>query len=154
MALTLASALSVRQKALEQTRNPDSQSLLRTFFSYWSQHKLNADAQFVAISGLNAADVVLADVAAKLYVLFLRKPSGSTTSAWIKVSDNATTAGTNGDMVLYFIGTGGANQELCVVFPKGNIFGTGITVGSHTANNGNTKSASADAPVGFGIVAA
>lgn len=154
MALTLASALSVKQKTLADTRNADSQSLLRTFFSYWSQHKLNGDLQFVPVSGLSSADVVLANVPARLHVLFLRKPSASTTDAWAKISDNTTTAGTNPDLAVKLIGTGGGNQEVCLVFPQGLKFGTGITLGSHTANNGNTKSNSADAPVGFAIVGA
>lgn len=152
MAQTLASALSVKQKALADTRNPSTQALLRTFFSYWSQHKGNGDLQFVAISGLDAADVVLSDVAGKLHVLFLRKPDGSTTDAWAKISDHASAAAANGDLTLKFIGTDGENQELCNVYPDGMKFGTGITIGSHTANNGAVKSASADAPVGFGIV--
>jgi hypothetical protein len=154
MALTLASALSVKQKALADTRAAATQSLLRTFYSYWSQHKGNADLQFVPISGLNAADGVAADVACKLYVAFFKKPTASTTDAWLKASDHATVAAANGDFVLKFIGTGGGGQELCAVFPNGMIFGTGITFGSHTTVNGNTKSNSADAPVGFAIVGA
>ena len=154
MAQTLASALSAKQKALADTRNPDSQSLLRTFFSYWAQHKGNADIEFKAISGLNAADVVLSDVAGRLLVLFLRKPTASTTTAYAKISDHATTAAAAAELVVALIGTGGGGQEICQVYPKGLIFGTGMTLGSHTTAAGNTKSASADAPVGFAIVGA
>lgn len=152
MAQTLASALSAKQKALADTRGAASQSQLRTFFSYWAQHKLNADIEFKAISGLNAADVVLSDVAGRLHVLFLKKPAASVTSAWAKISDHAAAAAANGEVTVYFIGAGGGSQEACVVFPNGLIFGTGITIGSHTANNGAVKSAAADAPVGFAIV--
>lgn len=154
MALTLVSALSVRQKALEATRKPSSQSLLRTFFSYWSQHKGNADIQFVAISGLSAADVVIANVACRLLLVFLRKPTASTTDAWAKISDHATVAAANGDWTAKLIGTGGGAQEICSVFPDGLILGTGATMGSHTSVNGNAKSAAADEPVGFAIVGA
>lgn len=152
MAQTLASALSAKQKALADTRSAATQSLLRTFFSYWQQHKGNNDIQFVAISGLQSADVVLSDVAGKLLALFLKKPTASTVSAWAKISDHATVAAAAAELVLYFIGAAGGGQELCVVFPNGEIFGTGMTLGSHTANNGNSKSLIADAPVGFAIV--
>lgn len=154
MAQSLASALSVKTKTLAASRNPDSQSLLRTFFSYWAQHKGNADIEFKPISGLNSADAVLSDVAGRLLVLFLRKPSASTTDAWAKISDHATTAAANGDVVVKLIGTGGGNQEVCLVFPQGLKLGTGATIGSHTTVNGNTKSNVADAPVGFAIVGA
>jgi hypothetical protein len=152
MALTLVSALSVKQKALAETRNPSTQSLLRTFFSYWAQHKGNGDLTFVAVSGLNSADQVLSDVACRVHVLMLRKPSASTTDAWAKVSDHATVAAADGDITMKFVGTGGGSQELCLVYPDGQKCATGATAGSHTAVNGNTKSASADAPVGFAIV--
>jgi hypothetical protein len=154
MAQTLATALSVKQKALSDTRDPASQSVLRTFFSYISQHRGSPDLQFVAISGLNAADVVLSDVALKLYVVLLKKPTASTTDAWAKISDHASAAAANGDWVSKFIGTSGGGQELCAVWPAGMKLGTGATIGSHTTVNGSTKSASADAPVGFAIVGA
>jgi hypothetical protein len=148
MAQTLASALSVRQKALADTRNASSQSLLRTFFSFWAQQKGNADLEFKAISGLQTAD------AGKLHVLFLRKPSASTTTAYAKISDHATVAAAAAELVAALIGTGGGNQEICQVYPDGLKFGTGMTIGSHTTASGNTKSAAADAPVGFAIVGA
>jgi hypothetical protein len=154
MAQTLASALSVRQKALADTRNASSQSLLRTFFSFWAQQKGNADLEFKAISGLQTADAVLSDVAGKLHVLFLRKPSASTTTAYAKISDHATVAAAAAELVAALIGTGGGNQEICQVYPDGLKFGTGMTIGSHTTASGNTMSAAADAPVGFAIVGA
>jgi hypothetical protein len=154
MALTLTAALSVKQKTLSDTRNASSQSLLRTFFSYWAQHKGNADLQFVPITGLSSADLVLADVACRLHVLFLRKPAASTTSAWFKGSNHATTAAANGDIVVLLVGTGGGDQEVCQIYPDGLRFTTGLTVASHTTVNGSTDSDAADAPVGFAIVGA
>ncbi len=152
MALTLESALSVKRKALADTRNPDSQALLRTFFSYWAQHKRNADLQFVGISGLQTADVVLADVPARLMVLFLRKPAGSTVDSWAKISDHAAAAAATADEGSKLVGTNGGGQEICKVFPQGLRFATGITIGAHTTVGGAAKSLVADAPVGFGIV--
>ena len=154
MAQTLENALNVKKKALGDTRTAASQALLRTLFSYLAQHKPGVDLQFVAISGLDTADVVLSDVAGRLYCVLLRKPAASTTNAWAKISNHATTAAANGENTYFLVGTGGGGQEICECHPNGQIFTTGMTIGSHTANNGNTKSNIADAPVGFGIVGA
>ena len=154
MALSVENALAVKQKSIPSSRNPASQSILRTLFSYFAQHLPGKEFQLVPISGLETADVVGADVAASLFAVLVRKPTASTTNAWFKASDNTTTAGTNPDFALKLIGTAGGGLEHCPVFPKGLPFGTGITFGSHTANNGNTKSNAADAPIGFAIVGA
>lgn len=154
MALSLASALSAKQKALADNRKPASAQVIKTFFSYWAQHKGNNDLQFVAITGLDSADKVVADAACKLHVLYLVKPTASTTDAWVKGSDHATVAAANGDIVFKFIGTSGGGQEVCFVSGNGLRFGTGLTFGSHTTVNGSTDSNIADAPVGFAIVGA
>jgi hypothetical protein len=152
MALTLEDALKVKQRCLADTRTAGTQSMLRTLFSHISQMLKNPNLQYVALSGLNAADVVVSDVACKVYAIVGRKPDGSTTDAWLKGSDHATTAAANGDFVVKFIGTDGENRTLASLYPDGLLLGTGFTVGSHTTVSGNTKSASADAPVGFAIV--
>jgi hypothetical protein len=152
MALTLASQLSVRQKALETTRAAASQAQLRTLFSYLSQHKPGIELQFVPVSGLDSADVVVADVACRLYALFLRKPTSSATTAYVKGSDHASAQGANAELGIMFLGTGGGGQEACQCYPAGLMFGTGLTLDCHTTSSGTTKSDAADAPVGFAIV--
>lgn len=112
----------------------------------------NPDLQFVPISGLETADKVVADVACKVYAIYIRKPTGSTTDAWFKGSDHATVAAANGDIVTKLIGTSGGGAEHLLGFLSGLRLGTGLTVGAHTTVNGNTKSAVADAPVGWAIV--
>lgn len=154
MALTTEGALQVKQKARGSSRAVWSQSVLRTLFSFFAQHLPGKEFQFVAISGLDAADVVAANVAASLFAVLLRKPTASTTDAWAKASDHATVAAANGDWTQKMIGTSGGGLEHCACYGKGLPFGTGITFGSHTTVSGNTKSASADAPVGFAIVGA
>jgi hypothetical protein len=79
--------------------------------------------------------------------------------AWLKGSDNATTAAAAPDIAFKLKGQGVSsqslgNREYCALFGDGLPFGTGLTLGSHTTNNGNTKSAVADAPTGFAIIAA
>jgi len=154
MALTLASALSVKQKALADTRKPSTQSLLRTFFSHVAQHLGNRDLQFVPISALQTADVVLGDVPCRLFVLFARKPTASTVDSWLKGSDHVSAAAADPDVAAKLVGTGGGGQEVCLVFPDGLIMSAGLTVGAHTTVTAASKSLIADAPVGFAIVGA
>lgn len=154
MALTLENALRVKQKATPEIRKPAQQSLLRTLFSHIAQHRANPDLQFVAVTGLNSADLVVAGDPCRLYALLAKKPTASTTDAWLKGSDHATVAAANGDIVLKFVGTGGGGQELAAIFPDGMLFNTGLTLGCHTTVNGNTDSASADAVNGFAIIGA
>jgi hypothetical protein len=154
MALTLEGIVNIKERCrIESRRNPAVADGLRAFFKSMQQLG-NPDLQFVAISGLSAADVVLANVACRLYGVFIIKPSASTVDAWFKISDHATVAGTNPDVAVKLIGTGGGNKSFFLNFGDGLQLGTGATAGSHTANNGNTKSAAADAPTGFGIVGA
>lgn len=153
MALTLASALSVKQKALADTRKPSTQSLLRTFFSHVAQHLGNRDLEFKPISALQTADVILADVPCKVYVVFLRKPTASSVDSWAKISDSVSAAGVAGDWANKFPGANGG-LELCSVYPDGMPFPTGATIGAHTTVGAASKSLIADAPVGFAIVGA
>lgn len=152
MALTTENALRVKQKAIAESRKPAQQSLLRTLFSHLAQHGGNPELTFVAITGLDSGDVVVSDVACKLFALLAKKPAASTTDTWLKGSDHATAAAANGDIVLKFIGTGGGGQELATIFPDGMKFGTGLTVGGHTTVNGSTDANVADAVIGFAIV--
>jgi hypothetical protein len=154
MAQTLENALRVKQKTLDFTRKPAQQSLLRTLFSHLAQHKGNPDLQFVPISGLETADVVLSDVPGRLYAVLVRKPVASTVDAWFKVSDHASAAAAAADFAAKLVGTGGGGQEVLLVFPDGVILATGATAGSHTAVGGSSKSLVANAPVGFAIVGA
>jgi len=150
MALTLEGVRRVIERTRWDTRKPGVAEAMRSFIKHL-QALGNPDLQFVAISGLDTADKVCADVAASLYAVFLAKPAASTTNAWVKASDSASAAGANGDLVVMLRSTVGAKQ-FCLVFHDGLPFGTGITFGSHTTNNGSTKSAVADAATGFAIV--
>lgn len=152
MAQTLERALNVKNKALGDTRKASSQSVLRTLFGYLAQHKPNTDLQIVPLSGMETADVVASDVAARLYAVLVKKPTASTVDSWVKASDHASAAAANGDWVTKLKGTAGGGQEVCAVYPDGLMFPTGITFGAHTTVNGAGKSLVADAAVGFAIV--
>lgn len=153
MALTLEAINIVKQKALAESRKVGPAEALRSLWKHMQQLQ-NPDLKIAFISGLNAADVVISDSPCKLYAYLITKPSASTTDAWFKGSDHATVAAANGDIVTKLVGTSGGGRSYCPVYHDGLPLGTGLTVGSHTTVNGNTKSASADAPTGFAIVGA
>lgn len=153
MALTVEDANKVKQRTFADLRGRHIGEQLKAFWNHINALG-NPDLQFVPISGLETADKVVADVACKLYGIYLRKPTGSTTDAWAKGSDHATVAAANGDIVAKLLGTGGGGKEHLMSFPSGLLLGTGLTVGAHTTVNGNTKSNVADAPIGWAIVGA
>lgn len=152
MALTLVDPLLVKQRALAETRRPAVQAQLKALFSHVAQHKGNPTLQFVPFA-IAAADIVIADVACKLYALYYAKPSASTTAAWIKGSDHATVAAAAGDIVLPLTAAASPKPQI-MVFPDGLPLATGLTIASHTAVDGNTDSATAERGVGFAIVGA
>lgn len=152
MSLSLTDINKVKAKARYDLKKPGVVEALRGLFKHMEQLR-NPDLQFVPITG-SGADEVIADVGAKLYALYLRKPTASTTDAWFKISNHATTASANGDLVVYLRGTDGGGKEHCMTWNDGLPFGTGLTAASHTANNGAVASAAADQPTGFAIIGA
>jgi hypothetical protein len=153
MALVLTDILTVKENVRYESRSPGVAEALRALFKHFNQIG-NPDLKFLAFSGLNAADAVISDSACKLYAIFMRKPTASTTDSWLKGSNHATVAAANGDFVAYLRGTSGGGRSYCPTFMDGLPLGTGLTLGAHTTVNGNTKSNVADAPVGFAIVGA
>lgn len=153
MALTLTDVLTAKETARAESRKPGVAAAIRSLFIYLQQIG-NPDCLCVPFSGLDSADKVISDSPCKVYAVYAIKPSASTTSAWLKGSDHASAAAANGDFVMKMTGTGGGGRAYCPVFHDGLKMGTGFTLGSHTANNGSTKSAAADAPTGFAIVGA
>lgn len=153
MALTLEASNLVKQRTQATARGAHIQSSLRAF---WEQMEYlrHPDLKIKFFSGLDSADVVASDSACKLYALYAKKPTASTTNAWLKISNHATTAAANGDVTLFLVGTSGGGLEYLPTFCNGLPLGTGCTVGSHTTVNGNTKSGSGDGPTGFIIVGA
>jgi hypothetical protein len=153
MALVLEDPNLVRQKTFPGSRLPGAESSIRQFFTYL-QYLRNIDLKIKMVSGLETADAVASDSACKVYAIFMKKPTASTTNAWMKGSDHATVAAAAGDVAARLVGTSGGGREYCTVYSDGLPMGTGFTVGSHTTVNGNTKSAAADAWTGFVIVGA
>lgn len=152
MALTLENVNNVKKRTRWEILKPGASEALRALWHHFEQLN-NPDLQLVAVNHAGA-DIVIADVACKLYALYQKKPSASTVDAWIKISDHATVAAANGDVVMLMIGTGGGGQEHCMIWPDGLKLGTGATTASHTTVNGNTDSSAADRCTGWAIVGA
>lgn len=153
MALTLGDINQVFRKARADARGVGPAEAMRSLSKHMQQLG-NPDLLLVEFGALGTADKVFSDSACKLFALYGKKPTASTTDAWLKVSNHATVAAANGDVVVYFRGTSGGGKQYCVVFHDGLPLGTGATAGCHTAVNGNTKSAAADAVTGYAIVGA
>jgi hypothetical protein len=152
MALSTQEPLLVRQKARGHTRKPSVQGALKQFFSYLNQHKGDPNLQLVAFADLTSATgVVIADVACKLYALYLKKPAGSTVAAFVKLTDDAVTVSTDSAQYVVKLPTA---DEVVLVFHDGVALATGAVIGSYTTVNGATGSVAADQPDGFAIIGA
>lgn len=116
--------------------------------------KGNPDLQFVAFERNSTDDIVIADAACRIYAIYFKKPAGSTTAAWLKGSDHATTAAAAADVAITLAAAAAALKEACPVFHDGLSMVNGFTMACHTAVNGNTDSAAADCPSGFVILGA
>lgn len=153
MALTLSDPNIAFQKTRAAARSAGVAEAVRALKAHLNTLG-NPDVKFASYSGLETADVVISDSACTLLGLYFKKPTASTTNAWLKGSDHATVAAAAADIVFKLIGTSGGGREYMPIFGDGLPFGTGLTLGCHTTNNGNTKSAAADAATGFAIVGA
>lgn len=154
MAFVTEGILLVKEKCrIDIQKNPGVSKSLQALFMHLNTIG-NPDLKYAAIDYTGNADIVLSDAACRLYAWCLTKPTASTTDAWPKISDHASAAAANGDVVMKLIGTGGGGRQYCPTFQDGLILGTGATTASHTTVNGSTDSNDADAAVGFALLGA
>ena len=153
MALSLERALDVKKRTRMDIRKPGITENLRALWKHMEQLG-NPDLQYVSLDYTTAADIVIANVACKLYAWCFIKTAASTTDAWIKISNHATVAAAAGDIVVPLVGTGGGGAAHCIVFPDGLKLSTGATTAQHTSLAGSTDSDAADGCGGFAIVGA
>lgn len=151
MALSLENTILTKQRCLAETRKPDIQALLKAFFSHLAQHKGSPKLQATFYSALAGTDVVPADAPCKVYAWYIKKPSGSTTAAYLKASNHASALDEAAPTMSIYLPT---NEEVIVLFPNGVAMSTGFTIGSNTTPTGSTGSSAADQPSGFVIVGA
>lgn len=152
MSLSLENINLVKQRCHASLRKPGPGEALRALFKHMQQLG-NPDLQLVVLDFTANADIVVADVACKLYALYVKKPAASATAAWVKGSDHATVAAASGDIVVPLVAAGGG-QEHCVTYNDGLQLAVGLTMASHTAVDGNIDSADADSAAGFAIIGA
>jgi hypothetical protein len=151
MALSLESAVRVKQRTLAETRKPKIQALLKAFWSYHDQHKRDPDLQFVAFAALETTDVVIADAACKVYLIYIEKPSASATAAFFKGTDHATTGSSTAAELVQKVASN--NVEL-LLYPDGFAMANGFTILSETTADGSSGSSAADRPNGWVVVGA
>ena len=155
MAITIESANLVRQKTRRYTRNPLVSYALKSFFSYHSSVKSNADLQLVYLddadlTGTNG--VVAADAACVVYVAFVKKRATATDS-YFKLFDNATVDTTTTDQRLS-MALLEASEDQIAIFPSGLTMASGLVATSHTQAEGSTDSTAGDSGDGFVIIGA
>jgi len=151
MALSTQNPVLVKQKAEAGNRKPKITLQLKTLFSYLAQHGGNPDLQLVPFAVLSATASVIADAACKLRAHYLKKPVGSTVSAFIKGTDDDVTASATAPAISIELPT---NQEEILLFPDGIPFSDGLVLISNTTAAGSTASAAADGASGFAIISA
>ena len=166
MALVTQSANLVRQKAYQAvygngtTTVPNSPLNFYAFkqlFLHLAMNKGNPDLQYFNIDGAysssdggaNASQVELAG-ACTLYAIFLKKRG--TVETIFKLSNNATTAGTDGTQDIALALTAAGTEF--TVYPDGRALATGITVTENTTRTGSTLTLLANRIDGFIIVSA
>lgn len=149
MALATQSIVLAKRRAFHYTFKPSIQLLLQALFSYLNQFKGGPNLQVVPFDNLTGTDVVAADVACKVYAIWLKKET--TTAASFKGDDSATAVDSDVPKVLL---RQNAVEEDLLVFPNGLPMATGFAMISDTTPNGSTGSSAGDGATGFVILGA
>ncbi len=157
MAFTASNANLVRQKTYMINRNPGVFYALKALFLNLAANKGNPDLQLVNIDGLlnasdgGAAENIVCAGACHLYAVYGKKTG--TTTTYLKFTNNATTAATDGSQELTIPFTDKGEENL-IIFPNPHTFGTGITVSADTTVTGSTDTLKANRVDGFAIIGA
>jgi hypothetical protein len=134
MALTLEAANLVAQKAkLTNPRAAKLQLGIKNLLSYISQHKGNPTLQHVNFTQLTSGSTVIADVACKLYAVCVTRPSSSTQSAYLKLTDDESTAQHAGDQDFTFKVPSGVTVSDLYTWPDGFALSAGLTISADTS---------------------
>lgn len=163
---TTESAGKVRQKAYAATYGTSTSTVpvspfdfyaVKAFFLHIAANKGNPDLRYVNIDGVFSssdgganASQVLVDGPCTLYVVYLRKTGATETI--VKISNHATTAGTDGTQDLAFALTAAGTEF--VVYPDGRAESAGLTATENTTRTGSTLTLKANKVDGFVIVSA
>jgi hypothetical protein len=154
MALSTQKKVIVKHKVDGFLRNANGgiTDLNRGFWKAMNNNDILADLQVVAFGNLTT-DAVVADVACKVYSIYLKKQA-TATAAFYNVFNDATDDTTAADAKIS-LGLLAASDEVFWCDPKGLSMATGVVHGSYTAligYNATTVSTTGDGPDGFIIV--
>lgn len=150
MALSLQASVLVKRRAFNYYLKPGVTGLVKWLFEYFSQFKGNPDLQIVPFGALTSGDTVIANVACTLYAIVLTKATA--TKTFFKLTDNATTASTNGSQDIT-IPVSGAGNSIAQIYPDGMPMASGITITGDTTATGNSGSG-ANGVAGYLIIGA
>jgi hypothetical protein len=129
MALTLEAANLVAQKAkLSNPRAAKVQLGIKNLLSYISQHKGSPNLQFVNFTQLTSASTVIADAACKVYGVFVSRPSTSTQSGYLKLTDDETTATASGPNFAQFKVPAAVTVNDLYTWPDGFSLAAGLAI--------------------------
>jgi len=115
-----------------------------------NQENITGDLEFKAFGDLTG-DSVIANVACKVYAIYLKKQATGT-DAYFKAVNHATVAA--GTTFEICVGLPGSGDEVLLCFPKGIAFGTGVTLVSSTTDVGGSDTSTGDGPDGFFVIGA
>lgn len=141
--------------------NPGVFYALKALFLHLAANKGNPDLQIVNIDGTysssdggNNASQVLVAGAGNLFAIYL-KQRGVAAETWFKLTDNATTATTNGGADLtYGFNNATVKEEVLFLFPVGRTFANGLTMTENTTATGSTLTLKANREDGYVIISA
>jgi hypothetical protein len=154
MALTLESANLVAQKAkISAPRAAKVQLGIKHILSFIAQHKGSPNLQFVNFTQLTSGNTVIADAACKLYAFFISRPSSTTLSAFVKLTNHASAAQHAGDQDFTFLTPAAVAVNDLYVWPDGFSLGTGLTITSDSsASTSSVDATTTSRPSGWAIV--
>jgi hypothetical protein len=120
-----------------------------------AQDYRNKDLQFIVIDPNNGsdggnADTVVADAAARLVAVYVKKGL-TATGSYVATSNHASALQAGKELILRL---NAASEEAVFTEPAGSSYATGIVLAGVTAYNGTTKNTIAASPSGFAIIAA
>jgi len=154
MALTLEAANLVAQKAkLSNPRAAKVQLVLKTLLSYIAQHKGNPNLQHVNFTQLTSGSTVIADAACKLYAVLITRPNSTTQSAFVKLTNDESTAQHAGDQDFTFLAPAAVTVNDLYIWPDGFALSAGLAITSDTsASTSSVESTTVSRPSGWAIV--
>ena len=160
MALSLESSLYVWQKVRNSAdalaADPVAVATFKALKEDLATVGGNPDLQFVPINATDVDDAsgkVLADVACKLYGVFLKKQA-TATDAYLVLFDDATDDTGGATDARVSIGLIDSSQQVFAIYPNGISLAAGLVAKSYTDYDGTTDSADTDTPNGFAIIGA